>query len=680
MNNIKRTLLSAILIGGLNFSTSVNAADPTPDTASPITRTIDASQYFRHFPELVAYRNTSIQKAPAPALLDLSEREYGKAKNTKCWLNLDEMWDYRTRKFDFNYQIGVHKYDDVPEKHLETWGSVVETNVPFQDYLRACSRHSDEIMLTIRRYERDILDGKLGVTMDDWKTIFKAAVKESRKVCPNLRYIEVCNEYGCKGFIGCTTEEYYPFYQLGYQAVNEVNEELNLTGDDRILVGGPVVTGGIVKKLDEFMQCYAQDPSPDKRLDFLSWHEYHNNYAATAYREEQVRDMLASHGLPTNLPMYMTEHDPYHPPAGKREYNLINAAGLVKSLYFTNWYSPTIKIMPWVQYHVREIQTRFMWFDGPNEPDTKIEELHMFPAGCSMKLLTMHNDWEIAVDNDVLNDDIVLASVQNDGLVVQSVNYGPTRDVRLRIYKLPQVLTALGNQKLRVVKYLIDDDHSNRVNNPDHTGGIEQIEEGSLQPVDGTITLEHPALQKNGIVFWKLTAPTPGAPLSSPVPAPSSTTTMDTVPFRADEAMKRSEATAGAKIERVNSTLRVQLTPCKDRAGVTFLPTADAWDMSNFDSIEAHVKNTGKRSLNIHLAVDNRGADRTKRSRCHIESVNIPAGQEQTLRIQLADLPRWRFDRGNVTRISLYVYHPNAEYTYEVTSLTAGNTSDGEQK
>ena len=102
--------------------------------------------------------------------------------------------------------------------------------------------------------------------------------------------------------------------------------------------------------------------------------------------------------------------------------------------------------------------------------------------------------------------------------------------------------------------------------------------------------------------------------------------------------------------------------------------------MSNFDSIEAHVKNTGKRSLNIHLAVDNRGADRTKRTRCHIESVNIPAGQEQTLRIQLSDLPRWQFDRSSVTRISLYVYHPSAEYTYEVTSLTAGNTSDGEQK
>jgi hypothetical protein len=33
-----------------------------------------------------------------------------------------------------------------------------------------------------------------------------------------------------------------------------------------------------------------------------------------------------------------------------------------------------------------------MWFDGPNEPDTKAEQLRMLPAGCSMKLLSMHKD------------------------------------------------------------------------------------------------------------------------------------------------------------------------------------------------------------------------------------------------------------------------------------------------
>ena len=98
--------------------TSFVAHAETPD----ITRTIDASQYFRTFPRLPAGRNTSIQKAPAPVLAEVSEREFGKARITKCWLNLDEMWDYRTREYNYNYRIGVHKYDDVPEKHTRNLG------------------------------------------------------------------------------------------------------------------------------------------------------------------------------------------------------------------------------------------------------------------------------------------------------------------------------------------------------------------------------------------------------------------------------------------------------------------------------------------------------------------------------------------------------------------------------
>lgn len=81
--------------------------------------------------------------------------------------------------------------------------------------------------------------------------------------------------------------------------------------------------------------------------------------------------MLATHGLPQGLPMFITEHNPYHLKAGMRQYNLINAACLVKSLYFTSVQSPGVKILPWVVFHEGKIQTRFMWFAGPNEPDSR---------------------------------------------------------------------------------------------------------------------------------------------------------------------------------------------------------------------------------------------------------------------------------------------------------------------
>ncbi|QNN24957.1 hypothetical protein HED60_22655 [Planctomycetales bacterium ZRK34] len=662
--------------------------------APPITRTIDASKTIGAFPDLVRFRNTSIQKAPAPALAVLSEREYGKAKITKCWLNLDEMWDYRTRQYTFNYPVGVHKYDDVPDKHPETWGGVSPTNVGFDDYLRAFGKHSDEIMLTIRRYERDVLDGKLGVTYDDWKEIFKTAVTHSKQVCPNLRYIEVCNEYALSGFIGCTAEEYYRFYRLAYQAVNEVNAEMKLTGKDRLLVGGPVSTGDNIKKLNLFFENFTLDPSPDKRMDFVSWHEYHNRYGDTAHREAQVRSMMALYDLPQDVPFFITEHDPYHPKAGAREYNLINAAGLVKSLYFANRHSPGISIFPWVQYHIAEIQTRFMWFNGPNESDTTPDELHMLPIGCSMKLLTMHKQWEIAVENTIASDEIVLASVQKDGLVVEAVNYGSTRDVQLKIDQLPKVFTALGSGKLRVVKYQIDEKHSNRVANPDYPGGIQKVSERWVQPEGGSITLTQPGLTQHGIVFWQLSPEKVGEPLPKPTYVAPAATEDKQPTFNAGEAIKTAKATPNASIERDGSVVRVQVTRCESRPGVIFEPAHGGWDMTGFGYLQARVKNTGKHTLNVHLVMDNPGADRTTRTGCVIQSTSIRPGQSEVMKVpvdaHMPDLLKMAFRgmRGkpgdyqtdasgkvaptHVARISVYVYHPGANYSYEVSELRTG--------
>lgn len=487
---------------------------------TPIARTIDAARRIRPFPDLVGYRNTSIQKAPAPILAELSERELGRPKVTRCWLNLDEMWDYRTRKFDFDFQIGLDRYAGVKEKFRESWNWERETKIHFNEYLKAFGRHSDDILLCIRRYERDILDGKLGITMDDWKMIFKAAVRHAKTICPNVRYIEVCNEYGCSGFIGCTHDEYYRFYRLAYQAVNEVNAEMKLTAKDRILVGGPNAVRAAMEALNRFFENFRNDPAADKRLDFVTWHEYHDRYGAIAHRERDVNAMLAAHGLAKGLPMFITEHDPYHPKAGAREYNLINGACLVKSLYFTSVHSPNVKIMPWVQYHDRDIQTRFMWFDGPNEPDTKIDQIHMLPAGCSMKFLAMHEPWEVVVENAIDRDELVLASVGDDGLVVEVVNYGPPRDVRLRVGNLPKVFTTLGEAPLTVRTWLIDQKHSNRVTNPDYPGGIQMIAQRRVRLENGSLTLIHEDLQRHGLVLWQVTPGRTGKTLHSPVKVP----------------------------------------------------------------------------------------------------------------------------------------------------------------
>jgi len=469
-----------------------------------ITRTIDASNTFREFPDLTAYWNTSVQKAPAPIIGKIAEESFGKAKITRCWLNLDEMWDYRTRQFDFNFKIGVDKYKDIAEKYRESWNWEVEAEVNFYDYMKAFSKHSDAVMLTIRRYERDVLDGKLPVTKEDWRMVFKTGLKHYKILCPNIRYVEVGNEYSLKSFMNATDEEYYQFYKLAYEAVNEVNEELGLTGDNRILVGGPVVTGAILKIIDRFLEFYSKDSSTGKQLDFIAWHDYHKSIAETANREKELKALLAKYHLSENLPLFMTEHDPFHFSEDKLEYHYLNTAYLPKSLYFGSLTSPEVKIFPWVLYHRKEIQTKFMWFSGPNETKTKEDEIKMFPLGCSVKFLSMLKGKEIQIDNSIDRKDLVLASFEKDRLVVETINYGDNRDVTLDVTKLKSVFSGFKNGKLHVVKYLIDSTHSNCLAKPDYKGGIEKIEDSWIDAGNGKIILKHNGLEKNGLVLWQV--------------------------------------------------------------------------------------------------------------------------------------------------------------------------------
>lgn len=475
--------------------------DSSDSASSAIKRSIDIGKTIRNFPDLVAYRNSSLQKAPPPILAEVSEKEYGKPKITRCWLNLDEMWDYRTREFIYNFKIGVDKYKDIKDKHRETWDWEVESPTTYYDYLKAFSQHSDEIMLTIRRYERDILDGKLPISMDDWKMLFKAGLKHYKLLFPNIKYIEVGNEYELASFMAATNEEYYQFYKLGYEAVNEVNDELNLMDNDRILVGGPIVTEMFMSRLDRFFELYGKDETLAKRLDFVSWHEYTVPVIETAHRERGVRDLLLKNGLPENIPLFITEHDPYHYKEDKIEYHQANAAGLIKTLYYSSLYSPNLRIFPWVLYHNSTLQTRFMWFDGPNEADTKADEMHMLPIGASMKLLSMHKGQEVFVENSIDQNDLVLASVRQDTLIIEAANYGDQRSVAISLHHLND---KLGDGKISVNKYVIDSKYSNHLTNPKFTGGIEKVEEYEVNiSNEQEVVINHSNLENNGIVLWE---------------------------------------------------------------------------------------------------------------------------------------------------------------------------------
>ncbi len=495
---VKRAVLVKCLL--ILFTTSIAFGSSIDST---IVRNVDVTKETRPFPKLVSHFNTSLQKAPAPVLGELARKEFGKPAIIRCWLNLDEMWDYRTRKYNYNFKIGVDKYKDIKEKHRETWNWQVESEVHFYDYLSAFSSNADEIMLTIRRYERDILDGKLPVTMADWKTIFKAGLKHYKEKFPNIRYVEVGNEYALKSFMHATADEYYQFYKLGYEAVNEVNEELGLSDKEKILVGGPITTGNdFFKKVDTFVRNFKNDDNPKKTLDFISWHEYTKPVIGTAYREYEGRAVLRKYGLDENMPMFVSEHNPFHYDKDSDERHFSNAATLVKTLYYTSLYSPNVKIFPWVLYHNEKIQTRFMWFKGPNLNRTKADELKMLPIGISMKLLSKHAGHEINVKNNVEEDDIVLVSSDEKTVRVHVVNFAGNRSVAITLENVDKKIGSA----YTVRKYILDGTNNNLLANSAFGGRLVSAETRALRlnGDDHSVVLKHDDLEKYGTVFWEI--------------------------------------------------------------------------------------------------------------------------------------------------------------------------------
>lgn len=151
-----------------------------------------------------------------------------------------------------------------------------------------------------------------------------------------------------------------------------------------------------------------------------------------------------------------------------------------------------------------------------------------------------------------------------------------------------------------------------------------------------------------------------------------------------------------AEIHPGQGTLRVRTGHTALRPGVTLKGPGGHWDLTGFTTLEATVANLGKRPLSVHCAVESPEADLTSRKSCCIGSADIPPGGKATLEVKLrARLPeslreklrgmracpggfldgtRATIDPARVTGISVYLYHPSSDCTFEISSLRAGGS------
>lgn len=218
----------------------------------------------------------------------------------------------------FRYQ---HHHLPWQEKHPERLDTTEQTYL--DQWLRAASETSGQVVLdlqispVIKAYKAVTRMGKQplpaagipGFPWEDLKQGYKTTIRHAKKVCPQLRIIQMPYEFDNIADEACHRDAHYRLFQVLYQAVNEINREL--PASDRLQVAGlgsntPYRWGFI----DGFLERYKQDSDPSKRLDYITWHTY--LFPGTSPNickgfGKELKRLLEKHRLPLDLPVLVDE-------------------------------------------------------------------------------------------------------------------------------------------------------------------------------------------------------------------------------------------------------------------------------------------------------------------------------------------------------------------------------------
>lgn len=439
------------------------------------------------------YYNTSLRNAPPNEVLDRMEKEYGKAKIIRCWLFLDDMWDYRTEEYRFNFKIGKDYYvGDTIKFHGQSPNpSAVsyESEIFYEDYLSSVSQHCDEIMLNVMRYIKEIQQQTISI--EEWKEVVKTGLMHYKIKFPKIRYIEVLNESKVPHFGGVPYDEYYTYYRVVNNAVNEINRELN--PELPLLIGGNA--NHYPKGLTEFFDDFATDSSRSKRIDFISLHEYGAADIPMKFKgiEDEVKSMLDDFNIEKRIPIFVTELGFKGLPTTDIKDNLKQAAFITSAIFF-NRHAKQMKLFPWVLYHT-PMQLSHVQFDTKNR---------MTPFGASLKMLNYHKKREVKTFFGANSKDgkglKILATKDQKSIAIQVWNYeGKEGSVRVNLKQLDQVINST---KVKIRKFLIDSDHSNVLTSATGIGELELVKEEIARRTK--ITQLKQTLESNALVMWVL--------------------------------------------------------------------------------------------------------------------------------------------------------------------------------
>jgi hypothetical protein len=324
------------------------------------------------------------------------------------------------------------------------------------------------------------------------RTVLRDGLVAYKRRYPSIRYVELFNEpdktwtVSSGHWEGLTLDDYYRWYRIGYSLVNDVNHRLQPAIPLRL--GGPATATFDEPFLRGFLDRYARDHDPAKRLDFISYHQYkHGTDPARVGAEKQtVRRWLSRRGLDPDTPVFVTEYGvfPGDATGTTLSADLLTQAAAMETLAYYYINSGMDLEMHWAYSHPTNPR-KSMFVSGVDGA--------LYPYGNLVTMQSMMKDQRVPATSDGVSPTGIgvnaLATVDSSGVAVLTTNYqgsrgGASHVVSLHVDRLPP---RLAHRRLQLDRYVVDSTHSNYVFDPS-SSTLERVERRIVRADDGIQT------------------------------------------------------------------------------------------------------------------------------------------------------------------------------------------------
>jgi hypothetical protein len=475
----RRGLVGGVLILALSGGFATAAPAPVRANAAA-TITVDASTDLGVLNNPAWYHN---QTSALPAA-DLGRvNEIGPARVVRVWAKPANYYDESTGAYDFS---GVYNYFD------------------------NAASHAEQLFANFDQCDAALMDLAAPQTC---RAVLKAGIRHYKLRYPNLRYVELFNEPDKTWTPGpgerpaIAVDDYYQWYKIAYAVVGEVNQELQ--PDLPLLVGGPATyqfNGGYLRA---FLDQFAADPDPAKKLDFMSYHEYgrRSNPADVQSAKSTIQSWLGNRGLNSDTPVAVSEYGVFPGPSdqdsghgpGTESDDMLTQASAMATLGMFYVRGGMDMPMHWVFNHPTN-ERKSMFVDGV---PGAVRPYYNVVAMQRMLKQRRIDAASTALDAAGIGVN-ALATRDGSGIAVLATNYqwttGTTAyDVTLNVGNLPAEFTGA---QILLERYLVDATTSNYSNDPaDAT--LRQVERRVL-PAGGSASAAFP-LTRNATSLVVLT-------------------------------------------------------------------------------------------------------------------------------------------------------------------------------